>query len=162
MSPRKSKRPSLTFVEVMQRIAAAGLSNAKAPNRQPEPDNALMSIEDRVKVILGLANSPKKNADNMLIFIMYDIESNRVRTQVVRYLERSGCSRIQKSIFLGNLSAEKVDKIKNDLVEVQAAYDNNDSILVVPISTDYLRAMKIIGQTINVDVITHSRNTIFF
>ena len=26
---------------------------------------------------------------------------------------------------------------------VQAAYDNEDSILVVPISTDYLRAMKI-------------------
>ena len=45
---------------------------------------------------------------------------------------------------------------------VQAAYENNDSILVVPISTDHLRSMKIIGQTIAIDVIMHSKNTMFF
>ena len=45
---------------------------------------------------------------------------------------------------------------------VQAAYQNEDSILIVPITTDYLRAMKVIGQNIDVDIITHSKNTLFF
>lgn len=54
------------------------------------------------------------------------------------------------------------EEIKADLVAVQEAYENNDSIIVLPVSTDYLRMMKIIGQKIEVDVITHSRNTLFF
>lgn len=54
------------------------------------------------------------------------------------------------------------EEIKADLVAVQEAYENNDSIIVLPVLTDYLRMMKIIGQKIEVDVITHSRNTLFF
>ena len=34
--------------------------------------------------------------------------------------------------------------------------------MVLPISTDYLRMMKIVGHHIEVDVITHTRNTLFF
>lgn len=41
-------------------------------------------------------------------------------------------------------------------------YDNNDSILIVPLSEDYARAMKIIGQEVDVDLILHSKNTLFF
>lgn len=52
--------------------------------------------------------------------------------------------------------------IRKDLTAVQAAYDNNDSILIVPISSDYLKAMKIIGQKIELDVIMHNKNTLFF
>ena len=69
---------------------------------------------------------------------------------------------MQKSIFLADLDAKVYEEIKNDLAEVQAAYENMDSILVVPLSTDYLRAMKVIGHSVNIDVITHSRNTLFF
>jgi CRISPR-associated protein Cas2 len=41
-------------------------------------------------------------------------------------------------------------------------YDNNDSILIVPLSEDYARAMKIIGQDVDIDLILHSKNTLFF
>lgn len=98
----------------------------------------------------------------MLFFVMYDIESDKTRRLVVKYLENKGCTRIQKSIFLADLPMDKYQAIRDDLTEVQAAYNNNDSILVVPITTDYLRAMKIIGQNINVDIITHTKNTMFF
>ena len=98
----------------------------------------------------------------MLFFVMYDIESNKVRYNVVKYLERMGCYRIQKSIFLANLSMEKYENIRNSLVEVQSLYENHDSIIVCPVSSDILRSMKIIGQNINLDVITQSKNTLFF
>ena len=93
---------------------------------------------------------------------MYDIESNKVRYNIVKYLERMGCYRIQKSIFLANLSMEKYENIRKSLVEVQSLYDNHDSIIVCPVSSDLLRNMKIIGQSINLDVITQSKNTLFF
>ena len=80
---------------------------------------------------------------------------------------------IMKKIFLAAMlraatvlsaqtPSEKYEQIRNDLTEVQAAYENLDSILVVPISTDYLKSMKIIGKNISVDVITKSKNTLFF
>lgn len=68
----------------------------------------------------------------------------------------------QKSIFLANLSMEKYEQIKRDMVEVQSLYENHDSIIVCPVSSDILRSMKIIGQNISLDVITHSKNTLFF
>ena len=98
----------------------------------------------------------------MLFFVMYDIENNKVRRYVVKYLERKGCTRVQKSIFLADLSIEQYQDIRNDLAEVQAVYENKDSILVVPISTDYLKAMKVIGQNVDIDIIMHTRNTLFF
>lgn len=98
----------------------------------------------------------------MLFFVMYDIESNKVRYNVVKYLERMGCHRIQKSIFLADLDMDKYETIKRDLAEVQALYDNHDSIIICPVSSDLLKSMKVIGQSINLDIITHSKNTLFF
>lgn len=95
-------------------------------------------------------------------FVMYDIESDKVRRLIVKYLIREGCTRIQKSIFLADRPIETYNKIKSDLAEVQEAYDNDDSIIVLPVTTDYLRMMKVIGKNIDVDIITHSKNTLFF
>lgn len=93
---------------------------------------------------------------------MYDIESNKVRNQIVKYLIRKGCTRVQKSIFLADLPTADYDEIRTNLTEVQQCYDNEDSILIVPISTDYLRSMKIIGQTLDVELILKTKNTLFF
>ena len=73
-----------------------------------------------------------------------------------------GCHRIQKSIFLADISVEKYEAIKRDLAEVQSLYENHDSIIVCPVSSDLIRSMKVIGKVINLDVITHTKNTLFF
>ena len=159
--PRK-KKPPLTFVEEMAKLHASGLGDSPSPNREIEGLDVLPSLEERLDLIFEIVKSKKRNATLMLFFVMYDIESNKVRRHVVKYLERQGCTRVQKSIFLADLPIVKYEQIKSDLAEVQACYDNSDSILVVPISTDYLKAMKVIGQTINVDVITKTSNTLFF
>ena len=41
-------------------------------------------------------------------------------------------------------------------------YDNEDSILIVPLSEDYARSMRIIGQQVDLDLIMHAKNTLFF
>ena len=98
----------------------------------------------------------------MIFFVMYDISSNKVRSQVVKYLIEKGCVRVQRSIFLADLDTKIYNEIKEDLAMVQEAYENEDSILIVPLSTDYLKSMKIIGQNIDVDLITRNKSTLFF
>lgn len=164
--PRK-KKPPLPFAEQMRKIAAARL--------KPPPDAAdggedrdgggtldMDSLQVRVRKILGMTERAKKVEGRMLFFVMYDIENDKVRGLVSKYLIRKGCTRIQRSIFLADTPVETYEGIKEDLAEVQATYDNNDSIIILPVSTDYLRMMKIIGQKIEVDIITHSCNTLFF
>ena len=98
----------------------------------------------------------------MIFFIMYDIESNKVRYNVAKYLIKQGCTRIQKSIFLADLNNTSYQKIRDDLTEIQALYENDDSIIVCPVSTDIINNMKIIGKHISIDIITRSKNTLFF
>ncbi len=157
--PRKKK--TLSFVEKMKKLQQAGLSENSSPNRLLD-DCDLSNLEVRIKNILQIIDNPKKKTNTMIFFIMYDIESNKVRRYIAKYLEKKGCTRIQRSIFLADADTAIYNEIKNDLTEVQACYDNNDSILVVPISPDYLRAMKIIGQSIDLDIITRSKTSLFF
>ncbi len=158
--PRKKK--TLSFAEKMHKLHQAGLSDSQHPNADVKTDEPILSLEQRIDTIFHIINNPKKRADTMTFFIMYDIESNKVRRHVVKYLEKKGCTRIQRSIFLADLNTHIYHEIRNDLVEVQACYENNDSIMVVPISADFLRSMKIIGKSINIDIITHNKNTLFF
>lgn len=125
-------------------------------------DDLLQPIEVRARVILDIVNDPKRPIGNMLFFVMYDIESNKVRRHIAKYLIKKGCTRIQRSIFLADLSSILYEEIKKDLAEVQAMYENTDSILIVPISVNYLESMKIIGQNLDIDIIAHKKNTLFF
>jgi CRISPR-associated protein Cas2 len=156
------KKNEISFVQVMRKFIRAGIDESPPPNRQSVTYDELTSIEERIEKILGLVNREDRPAGNMIFFVMYDIEDNKVRRYIAKYLLKYGCARIQRSVFLADLPNSKYDQIRKDLTEVQAAYENADSILIVPISTDYLTSMKIIGQTIDVDVITGKKNTLFF
>lgn len=61
-----------------------------------------------------------------------------------------------------NLSLDKYNSIKEDLADVQSLYENHDSIIVCPVSSDFIKSMRVIGQNINLDIITQSKNTLFF
>ncbi len=162
MARKKEGKPPLSFAEVMRKLVHAGISGSSVPNRQPNELEEISTLDERIAMVLGIVNRADRPSSNMLFFVMYDIESNKVRYQVAKYLLRKSCIRIQRSIFLAELVVEEYDHIRSDLAEVQAAYENKDSILIVPISPDYLRSMKIIGQKIALDIIMRNKNTLFF
>ncbi len=155
-------RKKLPYIEILRKLSRAGIENSPVVNRQVGNLSNFPTLQERVNFLLGIMNKKSRPATNMLFFVMYDIESNKVRYHISKYLERKGCVRIQRSIFLADLDKSIYDEIKSDLAEVQSLYDNHDSIIVCPVSTDQLRAMKVIGENIDVDIIIHSRNTLFF
>lgn len=156
------KRKSIPYIEILRKLSRAGIAGSPEVNRTVGNTDDMLSLKDRVDFLLGVVNKPSRNITNMLFFVMYDIESDKVRYHIAKYLERKGCFRIQRSIFMADLDRAVYDEIKSDLAEVQALYENDDSIIVCPISTDQVRAMKVIGQKLDIDVITHARNTLFF
>jgi len=149
-------------MERLRKLKHAGLSGSPPINKAVGDIDSLTSLEARIQSIFDIIQTPSRPKSNMLFFVMYDIESNKVRYNIVKYLERQGCMRIQKSIFLADLDVEKYQTIREDLAEVQSLYDNHDSIIVCPVSLDLLKSMKVIGKNVNMDVILKDKNTLFF
>ena len=159
----RKKRKPISPLEALRKLAQAGVQDSPRPTRHIDQDlDELPSLESRISCLLGIAKETDRPTTNMIFFTMYDIESNKVRRLVAKYLISKGCTRIQDSIFLADLSRATYEEIKRDLAEVQSLYDNHDSIIVCPISTDQLHAMHVIGEQVDVDIITHKRNTLFY
>lgn len=157
------KKKGLTFVEQVKLIHKAGLegksNNTTSPGKHS--DN-IDSLQKRIKIILNITQKPKIEAGNMLYFIMYDIQNNKIRTMISKYLLKKGCQRVQKSIFFAESPRKIYTEIVSNLKQVQETYENDDSIFFVPVSTDQLRAMKMIGRNIDFDIIAKNKNTLFF
>lgn len=155
----KPKPIEISFAEKLARIKKAGLAKAPSDSVHEEAE-AIESLEKRIEKIFKLVND--KKTTHMLYFIMYDIENNKIRQYIAKYLEKKGCIRIQKSIFLTQSERPVFKEIRDTLKEVQTAYDNQDSILLVPISTDELRSMSMIGKDVDLDFIQNKKSTMFF
>lgn len=156
------KKKELSFIECLLKIKRAGIEKSQPINSKVTELEGAETLSERIDKILGLLNKEERKATDMLFFVMYDIEDDKVRYQVAKYLLANGCNRIQHSIFLADLSSEKYNKIRTDLTEVQSFYENHDSIIIVPLSVDHLKSMHVIGKNIDIDIVMHNKNTMFF
>ena len=159
---KKKKKHERSFVEKMLLLKKAGFSHRGASFEQVGTViDPLEELPVRIRKILDIGYHERK-ATEMLYFVMYDIENDKVRTQIAKYLEKNGCLRVQKSIFFASTERKVFNQLYADLKAIQEMYNNHDSIFFVPVSTDHIRAMKIIGQNTDFDLIMGNKNTLFF
>lgn len=161
--PRK-KYVEMPLAEIMRRLKHSTMDDSRRIRHTvPVPvDDECESLEVRMRSLVGIINRKERPENYMLFFVMYDIESDKVRTLVSKYLQKQGCTRVQNSIFLADLPTDTYEKIQVDLKEVQACYDNHDSIMVVPMNVDNLRSMSVIGKSLDLDLIMKTKSTLFF
>jgi CRISPR-associated endonuclease Cas2 len=100
------------------------------------------------------------NANTMLFFVMYDIEDHKVRLHVAKYLKKQGCTRIQKSIFLGSGTVKLYREIADTLREVNALYTNGDSILVLPVTKESMVQLNVIGKDLDYKMVVEPPNVL--
>ncbi len=98
----------------------------------------------------------------MTYLIMYDINDDKVRNQVSKYLIKKSCIRIQKSVFLARTEHVEFQEIHNSLNEINGYYENKDSIILVPVNSSDVRSMKLIGQNVDIQIVTSKPSTLFF
>ena len=141
----------------------AGLSTpAPEPPAVAADADVLGDLPSRLRAILGLVRDPAKSSTDMLYLVMYDISDDRVRLQIAKYLLSKGCIRVQKSVYLAKTHRKTFAEINEALAEVQAAYDNEDSILLIPVQAATVGSMKIIGKDIQIQSLVDPPNTLFY
>lgn len=160
MGKSKNTNAALSFLKKMMAMKASGIS--EAPMRKPASDDeALMPLEERLRAILGIVKMDRKTTE-MVYFIMYDIENNKIRRWVSKFLEKKGFLRVQRSIFLARSERHDFDTIANTLREVNEVYDNDDSIILIPVSSDELRSINLIGKNVDVKSFREKPNALIF
>ena len=120
-------------------------------------------IQDKVNYIMQwLSIKSRVKNKYMLFMIMYDIQDNKIRTHIAKYLIRKGCMRIQKSIYLAKGSKKLMHQISETLGEINEAYENEDSIFVLPIPQEKFNNMKVIGKNIAFEIVTEPKSVYIF
>jgi CRISPR-associated protein Cas2 len=155
----KAKRVNLSLAERIARLKKSGISEVP---EAVDPEDILAPLPARIRSILGIVHHQPAHATNMNYLIMYDITDNKVRKLVAQYLKSQGCIRIQKSVFMANSTHGRFQDIHDTLKEVNEQYENEDSIMLVPVNVADVRSMKLIGKNVSVDILTDPPTTVFF
>ena len=81
----------------------------------------------------------------MLVWVFYDISSDKSRTKIAKTCKEYGLVRVQYSVFFGNLPNSCIDEIaefSKDLIEPKT-----DGVFILPISEDDYKKKRILGKT---------------
>lgn len=157
----KPPKKEFDLKEKIEKIRKAGLLNNPEDREVAAPGDELLPLSDRIQKILGIFQGKPIKSTTMNYLIMYDIQNNKVRNLVAKYLIKNGCVRVQKSVFLVHSDHKKFDEIRQTLIEINDVYENDDSIILVPLNISDARSMKLIGKNVNIEQIIDPPNTIF-
>lgn len=129
------------FVIEQAKILRAGL---------PEAFGALAAFDDLTPIqVLHAFFKDSMKKSYQYCWIMYDIEDDKVRKYISKYVQKQGAVRIQKSVFLWKGQKERLARMQKALAEVQKMYENEDSILFLEISWEQMEKTRIIGKHID-------------
>lgn len=161
MAKQKKSNPEVTFLRKMMAMKAAGIKTPPATTRITEAADPLQPLDERMRQVLGIVKLERKSTE-MVYFIMYDIEDNKIRRYVSKFLEKKGFLRVQRSVFLARSERHDYDTICQTLKEVNAIYESDDSIILIPISNDELRSLSLIGKNVDVKAYHDRPNAMIF
>jgi len=94
-----------------------------------------------------------------IVWVVYDIAENKVRTKVSNTCISSGLYRVQKSVFLGTLSANERDELAlkcEELIDV-----NVDSVYIFPMDQQSFKSVKMLGQAFSKDLVSDKVRALF-
>jgi CRISPR-associated protein Cas2 len=95
----------------------------------------------------------------MLVWVIYDITDDKLRSSVSRICQDYGLYRVQKSVFLGDLNKNEWDSLA---VECEDVIEDGDSVYVFPLCDDCFKKIKVIGDEFDMDLVTDEIQTKFF
>lgn len=158
---KRTPGPGIGFPERLRRLHEAGLRTKQLQGYLPERRRLLPDLEERVRSIEHFLRQSNENSGNtMLFFVMYDIEDNKVRRHLAKYLMKNGCMRMQKSVFIGNAGHKQYREIAQTLEEVNSMYENGDSILILPVTRESMVQLNVIGKDLNYKMVTTPPNVL--
>ncbi|NWF53093.1 MAG: CRISPR-associated endonuclease Cas2 [Nitrospirae bacterium] len=95
----------------------------------------------------------------MLVWVIYDIAEDKVRSSVAKICKGYGLYRVQKSAFLGDINRNQIDELVLRCKEITDG--EKDSVYVFPMCEDDFRKVKMIGIPFDKDLITDEIKALF-
>ena len=152
------KKIKLSLAELIRRCKNAGISEDIHLKQQTSID-PLGSLEERIKNIETMLRKDYHSGEKPY-FLMYDIEDNKVRRQIAKYLKTKGFVRIQKSVYLAWLPTKIHNEVSQDLKEINSYYENADSIIIIPAMAEILQRTLLIGKEVEFQMDVANAHTI--
>ncbi len=87
----------------------------------------------------------------MLVWVVYDISSNKTRNKAVKFCKNKGLYRIQKSVFLGVLNQHEKTELRAMMEDLIS--DSNDSVYIFPSQKCFLEDTDLIGKGFDKELI---------
>ncbi len=87
----------------------------------------------------------------MLVWVIYDISENRIRSRVAAICKNYGLFRVQKSAFLGDLNRNESDSLA---LECEGIIEESDSVYVFPMCEDCFDKIKLIGAGFDMELVS--------
>ncbi|HSA05825.1 MAG TPA: CRISPR-associated endonuclease Cas2 [Candidatus Gastranaerophilales bacterium] len=95
----------------------------------------------------------------MLVWAIYDISKNKIRTKIVKLCKNVGLYRVQKSVFLGKLEPNDIDELKvqsGDLID-----EKTDSVYIFPMCDADFKKAVLLGQAFDEALVTDQIKELF-
>jgi len=96
----------------------------------------------------------------MLVWVIYDIIENKVRSKVAKACKGAGIYRVQKSVFLGELDKNQIDQLT---LKIKSSINKNkDSVYIFPMCDVDFKKTKLLGQAFDKKLVSDEIRTKFF
>lgn len=82
------------------------------------------------------------------------------RTRIAKLCKQAGLYRVQKSVFLGTLTAHEKDTLELQIAE--EIDEDTDSVYIFPMSKKELRETVLMGQAFDKELVTDEVRELFF
>lgn len=96
----------------------------------------------------------------MIIWVMYDIKKDRIRTRVAKFCKQAGLYRVQYSVFLGTLAKNEKDSLELQITDI--IDETIDSVYIFPMSKNELQQTSLLGQAFDKNLVTDQVKSLFF
>jgi CRISPR-associated protein Cas2 len=97
--------------------------------------------------------------NNMVAWVLYDIEDDKVRTKVAKLCKQAGLYRVQFSVFLGTIDANGKDTLQ---LQISGLIDEEkDSVYIFPMTKAELQATALLGKAFDKKLVTDDVKALF-
>ena len=94
----------------------------------------------------------------MLVWFLYDIVDNKRRNKVIKMAKEYGLSRVQKSVFLGNITKNRIDEIT--LQSERIINLKTDSLYIMPMCQADYKEIVLLGNAFDQRFVNDEINTL--
>lgn len=98
-------------------------------------------------------------ANEVLLWIIYDIVSNKVRNKVAKFCRQEGLYRVQKSVFLGALNRTQLKALACRIEDI--INPDSDSVYIFQMCEDDFKKVILQGQAFDKKLVTDEVKSLF-